>query len=465
MIDNESLSAAAPAAPAKPELLPASPRRRRGARNVVVAVVLAAVVAVSGVVGTSTDVEASRYDASVDSTTADIQAYWTTTMPSVYGAAYKPIPSNRLFAYSSTNPPPACGGYGRTTPYQQVAGNAFYCPAGDFIAWDEQALFPKLRAQYGGFAPALVLAHEWGHAVQARVGFETHQTVYMEQQADCFTGSWAAHVASDGRLAASDLDNALAGLLGLRDPSGVDSSADGAHGNGFDRVRAFQDGFEGGAKVCAGYEDDPPIVTQSGFTSYADYATGGDMSLTDLLPALTKSLDAYWSDAAPNIESAPKVVAYDASGAPASAPRCSSSTDGGVLVDSVLYCPQTDTIAYDHATLQQAASEVGDFAAGLLLAAGYSSAIQQRLGIPLGSVASRQVATCLTGAYAASLDASVSSRRASSSDITLSPGDLDEVIAMLVKPDGTNGGRGTAFSRVAAFRTGYFEGVAACIKV
>ncbi len=199
--------------------------------------------------------------------------------PSVYGASYKAIPSDRLFAYSQSNPPPACGGYGRT-PYSEVAGNAFYCDQGDFVAWDEQGLFAKLRQQYGDFAPALVLAHEWGHAVQARVGFQTSATVYMEQQADCFAGAWAAHVAQDGRLDGGDLDSALAGLLGLRDPSGIDGSQEGAHGNGFDRVRAFQDGFEGSAATCAGYEDNAPTVTESAYTSYADYASGGDMSLS-----------------------------------------------------------------------------------------------------------------------------------------------------------------------------------------
>ena len=92
----------------------------------------------------------------------------------------------------------------------------------------------------------------------------------------------------------------------------------------------------------------------------------------------------------------------------------------------------------------------------------WSSAVQQRLGQPLGSTAARTMATCLTGAYTATLDGT--SRRASANDITLSPGDLDEVIAMLVKTDSNDGTRGTAFSRVSAFRTGYFKGLSACTK-
>jgi hypothetical protein len=112
--------------------------------------------------------------------------------------------------------------------------------------------------------------------------------------------------------------------------------------------------------------------------------------------------------------------------------------------------------------VQTAHDSVGDFGAGVLLASEWSSAVQHRLGLRVGSSAARSAATCLTGAYTATLDGT--SRRASADDITLSPGDLDEVIAMLVKTDSTDGSRGSAFSRVSAFRTGYFKGLGACTK-
>jgi predicted metalloprotease len=415
------------------------------------AVVAASIFA--SLIGAPAGSAAGRFDASVDATIADLQAYWTSTMPAVYRTDYEPIPADRLFAYSQSNPPPACGGYG-DTPYTEVAGNAFYCSEGDFVAWDEQALLPKLRKQFGDFAPALVLAHEWGHAIQARVGFEAYQTVYMEQQADCFAGAWTAHVAngdSSLHLADEDLDTALAGLLQLRDPSGIDASQDGAHGNGFDRVRAFQDGFEGGASACADYESDPPPVTESGYTSQADYLNGGDMSLTEVLPAVEDSLSTYWGK--PN----PEVIAYTAG----AAPSCDGATDGGVLVDEITYCPSTNKIAYDRATMQQAHASIGDFAAGVLLAAEWSSAVQHEKGQSLGTASARKTADCLTGAYTASLDAS-RARSAGSDGITLSPGDLDEVLSMLVAAHGRDGERGTAFKRVAAFRIGYFRGTGAC---
>ncbi len=425
----------------------------RGWGRALVALAVVAAIAVAGAITATSGGAASKFDASVGDTMADIQSYWATTMPAVYGKAYKPIPSDRLIPYSQSNPPPACGGRG-TTPYPEVAGNAFYCSEGDFVAWDEQQLLPKLTKEFGAFAPALVLAHEWGHAIQARVGFETYQTIYMEQQADCFAGAWTAHVASgDSSLSLTneDLDTALAGLLQLRDPSGIDGSQDGAHGNGFDRVGAFQDGFEGGAKTCAGYENNPPTITESGYTSEADYASGGDMSLSEVLPAVTDSLASYWG------KSTPKVVAYSNG----DAPSCGGSTDGGVLVDSVTYCPSNNTISYDRATMLKAHDSIGDFASGVLLAAEWSSAVQHAKGHALGSETARKTADCMTGAYTASLDGG-SSAGSGSDGITLSPGDLDEVVSMLVAANSHDSDRGTAFSRVSAFRTGYFRGAGAC---
>jgi predicted metalloprotease len=431
------------------------PIRPRRAVHRFAAVFTIVAVAVAGtVVAAAPASAAQRYDADIGATIADIQAYWSKTMPEVYGARYDAIPDSRLFPYSADNPPPGCGT--ETVPYQEVAGNAFYCQEGDFVAWDTQQLMPKLREQYGDFAPALVLAHEWGHAIQARVGFDAYQTVDFEQQADCFAGAWTAHVAhgdSDLHLSDADLDTALAGLLQLRDPSGVDGSEDGAHGNGFDRVRAFQDGVEGGADTCAAYANNPPRVTEAAYTSQADYMNGGDMSLTEVLPAVTDSLTSYWET------TPPKVVAFDGN-----APSCDGATDGGVLVDSVVYCPSTNTIAYDRATMQRAHDEIGDFAAGVLLAAAWSSSVQHANHDTVGTTSARKTAECLAGAYTATLDASTSRSSARSEGITLSPGDLDEVVSMLVAAGSGDHriDRGTAFNRVAAFRTGFFKGTTAC---
>ena len=102
---------------------------------------------------------------------------------------------------------------------------------------------------------------------------------------------------------------------------------------------------------------------------------------------------------------------------------------------------------------------IGDFASGVLLAAEWSSAVQHGKGQALGTTAARKTADCMTGAYTASLDGS--SSRSGSDSITLSPGDLDEVVSMLVAANSHDGDRGTAFSRVSAFRKGFFRGAGA----
>ena len=56
------------------------------------------------------------------------------------------------------------------------------------------------------------------------------------------------------------LDQAVAGLLELRDTLGVPGYDAMAHGSGFDRVSAFQDGYEDGPTTCVAYEDEPPTV-------------------------------------------------------------------------------------------------------------------------------------------------------------------------------------------------------------
>jgi len=402
---------------------------------------------------------ASGYNADTDTSIADIQSFWAAAMPDVYGRKYTAIPDTRIYPYSASNPPPACGGRGHT-PYEEVAGNAFYCDQGDFIAYDEQKLIPQLRQQYGDFAVGLVLAHEWGHAIQTRARFSSRVSVYVELQADCFAGAWAQHVANGDntslRLSEDDLDQALAGFLELRDPSGVDGGDAGAHGNAFDRVGSFQDGFEDGARACRDYATDPPDVTEAGFGSYADAEVNGDLPLDEVLPMLKTSLDDFWGATYSDYESAPKLTASS------SAPSCAGGSDRGVLTDSVLYCAATNTINYSSQTLNKAEKTIGDLGAGVFVAAAWSSAVQHQLGVKIGTAQARASAECLTGAWAGGVeDGSAGTRKAR--DLTFSPGDLDEVVATFVATDGSSSvDRGSVFTRVTLFRTGFEHGAKAC---
>jgi len=141
----------------------------------------------------------------------------------------------------------------------EVEGNAFYCPPADVMAWDRAALLPVLKERFGEAAVMLVLAHEMGHAVQRRAGLTlekqqadptTYPTILIEAQADCYAGAFVRWVVDDNatylNVADDRLDPALEALITFRDPVGTEQTDEGAHGDAFDRVSAFQDGFDDG---------------------------------------------------------------------------------------------------------------------------------------------------------------------------------------------------------------------------
>jgi len=413
-------------------------------------------------IASPSSVRARSSEAVAQAAIDDIQGWWASTLPDVYGQRYEPIPADRLFPYSSDDPPPACGRDGRT-PYEEIVGNAFYCPADDFVAWDAEQLLPRLQQRYGDFAVSLVLAHEWGHVAQARSDTTIRATIYLEQQADCFAGAWARHVErghdTSLELQTGDLDAALGGYLEFRDPPGVDPSNGGAHGNAFDRVSAFQDGFEQGADRCATYEHDPPPVTESPFTSYEDQATGGDVPLADAIDLVHTDLDDFWAIELDGSSPVTDVVVGRAG--------CTGATDGGVLVDGVSYCAESDKVSYDRQVLEGIYVKSGDFGAGMVLAAAWSSATQHELGLSIAGSDARLRADCLTGAWAGDVargDRNRGTRGSGGSQLSLSPGDLDEGIATFVAYGGRDDERGSAFSRVAAFRKGFFGTVKSCTR-
>jgi predicted metalloprotease len=99
-------------------------------------------------------------------------------------------------------PPEVAGGYlGTGGPScagePSVPGNAYYCPSGNFLAWDEDLM----RAGYNQIGDAwvyLVIAHEWGHAIQAQLP-DRFVSQAVELQADCLAGA-ALHGAAQEDL-------------------------------------------------------------------------------------------------------------------------------------------------------------------------------------------------------------------------------------------------------------------------
>ena len=192
---------------------------------------------------TNTAFDYAEYSATLESVIASLQQYWSTALPQALRAEYS-APSRYVYYRPEEQPGPSCGG--QPAPPR----NAFYCPAGDFIAWDESGLVIPYYVGAGDFAAAFVIAHEFGHAMQARLPERERLTILSELQADCFAGSWSRHVQEQGQLSQGDLDEATLAVFSARDLPGTDFTDPAAHGTGFERTRAFADGYESGPGAC-----------------------------------------------------------------------------------------------------------------------------------------------------------------------------------------------------------------------
>ena len=387
----------------------------------------------------------------------DVEAFWAERLPDLYGVELEPLRGGRV-PYGPTSPLRECGEL--PVDYEEIAENALYCPAEDLIAWDRVNLIPPLQDDFGSLTVGIVMAHEYGHAVQER-GDVRGATVVLELQADCFAGAWVADV--DDRLAtfatsADALDSALAGLLELRDAVGVDKNDPNAHGTGFDRIGAFQDGFEDGVEACAAYEDDPPPVVAIPF-SPGDLQTGGNLPLDDLIPPLVEDLEQFWTALFAELGGTWDSIDGGLQAVDPSTDRidCGDEVlEGAELQLASFYCVADDTIYLDAVDLVPALEEIGDFAFGGEVARNYAIAAQEQLGVVGTPAAVGLHADCLTGVYAGAEFAETIPEQV----LSLSPGDLDEIIiAFLAFADVDEA---TAFERTAAFRSGFVEGVGSC---
>ena len=387
---------------------------------------------------------------------ADVDAFWRRSWSKVGSGPYKTV-SGGFYAYGDGATPPCA------EDAQSVAGNAFYCPEQDTIAWDETHLVPRLQKNYGDLGVGLVFAHEWGHAVQVRAGVTDEPTIFMEQQADCYAGAWVADARRRGDFFKVDdttLDTAMTGFLELRDPVGMtNASTPGAHGTAFDRIRAFQEGVDDGVAKCASYQLDQLPLVAIDYQSYEDYASGGNLPLADSVDLTVKDLQDYWAQHATELGGSATVAAptVDVDGA---AGACKGAV---TLAANVSYCPSTRTVSVPPALAAKAHDKIGDFALSALVGAGWSAAVLDQTGtLPSKQLAREKATNCLAGAWTRS----VFDGDRQGAQLSLSPGDLDEAVSAMIGTRSTSdpGATGTGFDRVTAYRLGFTDGVSACTR-
>ena len=194
----------------------------------------------------------------------------------------------------------------------QIAGNAYYCPTGDGIVFDTGALVPVLLGHYGPAGLMAAFAHEFGHAIQARIGptaadRSAHPDRYpgllIEAQGDCYAGAFLAWAAAGSAphlsITAADLPAAVGPLLDFADPAELAADDPQAHGLAVDRLTDVLLGWRGGVGACHRLTrgDLHPALGRAGtvrpgparFPTDAAVLAAAQTSLTSFLAGLPRS--------------------------------------------------------------------------------------------------------------------------------------------------------------------------------
>jgi predicted metalloprotease len=168
---------------------------------------------------------------------ADIDRFWEARFQEV-GRVYDP--PDGVVAFDE----PIVTACGRADPVREAA---FYCVIDENIYYSAE-FRTLIENQIGDFAWVIVVAHEWGHHIQSKLGFDLGVVpdragevapIELEQQADCLAGAYAADAERTGWLDAGDIEEALAITEISGDPPGTAWNDPRAHGTGDVRIDAF----------------------------------------------------------------------------------------------------------------------------------------------------------------------------------------------------------------------------------
>lgn len=187
------------------------------------------------------EVDAEELAEDLDGAVQITDLFWQDHWNDFFTGTYIPPTVEGLYDGNDPSSAPQC--FGEPLP----PGNAFYCPDGDYVAWDQTLL--ELGYEIGDAWPYLIVAHEWGHAVQARLSRKL-QAEQLELQADCLAGATLYGSADDGNLDFEEGDEKeiVDALNRLGDETPWTMSGD--HGDSFQRIEAFNAGRSGGVEAC-----------------------------------------------------------------------------------------------------------------------------------------------------------------------------------------------------------------------
>lgn len=171
-----------------------------------------------------------------------VDGYWATHWSDFYTGTYEPPTVLGLYDGTIADETPTCDG----KPLD--AYDAYYCAPEDFLAWDVN-LMVRGADLIGDTWVYLVIAHEWGHAIQERLDLSL-VAEGDELQADCLGAAALFGAAADGTLTIEEGDEKemVSSLSVLSEEMAWTSSAD--HGDPFQRVQWFTLGRNSGVNAC-----------------------------------------------------------------------------------------------------------------------------------------------------------------------------------------------------------------------
>ncbi len=399
---------------------------------------------------------------------SDIEDYWRKVYGDTFKGDFTPVEALISWDANGFDGTSFCG----EDTYGVV--NAAFCYDDNTIGWDRGELLPALRKAYGDMGMAMVLAHEYGHAVQhqADLNGKGTPTLVKEQQADCFGGAYMRWVAEGNSprftLSTGDgLNKVLAAVIGFRDPllaqgdpeAGVDE-----HGSAFERLSAFQFGFTDGPSACAAIDMREIKQRRGDLPVLLPEDQSGELPITEeSVRSVVDAMGIVFSPANP-----PKLSfkASDAQGCPNA--RASSPAS---------YCPATNTIVADLPQLVVMGAQSDDKDGGLangdntaysVVVSRYTQAIQHaRGGLVLDNAEAALRTACLTGVATVKMSKTITTPDGNT--IALTAGDVDEAVSGiltngLAASDVNGESVPSGFSRIDAFRVGVLGDEARCLK-
>jgi predicted metalloprotease len=168
-----------------------------------------------------------------------------------YGAGF-PKPEIRYVKALETGPTGCADEKGGPGGFDQ--DSYFYCVPDSRIYVGEKMMW-QLYTEAGPIAPALGLAHEWGHHLQKERHVQASSQVTIENQADCVAGAWLRYENSKG-LFKDGRDDATVSAMSIM----IADVERRSHGTDLERLLAFSKGdTQGLADGCDQFSPGTPI--------------------------------------------------------------------------------------------------------------------------------------------------------------------------------------------------------------